>query len=194
MQAIATVLSLMNPAMCASIFARCTAGQTPAEKRRDATTASLAILVTLVLSALFGARILGVFGISLDAFSVAGGIVLIWMGFGMLKGQSDEGASPRPPKPTLTPLVLFAASPGTITGVITLSVAQTGKELPMAALVAIGVAVLITWIALLVVSKVQSTAAPSLFRSTLTSFMGLIVLAMGFQFALSGIRAFFGSH
>jgi multiple antibiotic resistance protein len=38
------------------------------------------------------------------------------------------------------PLILFAASPGTITGIITLSVAHTRFGLPITALVAVVVA------------------------------------------------------
>jgi multiple antibiotic resistance protein len=50
------------------------------------------VLVTLVLAALFGARILPAFGVSLNAFSVAGGGVLAWIGFGLLRSSraSDQ--------------------------------------------------------------------------------------------------------
>src|SRR5262249_49469809 len=86
-------------------------------KVADATKAALAVLVILVVAALVGARVLQVFGVSLDAFSVAGGGVLAWIGFSMLRGNS--GLAPDPSKEgadekrSITPLVLFAASPGT---------------------------------------------------------------------------------
>lgn len=44
---------------------------------------------------------------------------------------------------------MFAASPGTITGVITLAVAHSKTEIPVTALVAIAVAVAITCLALI---------------------------------------------
>ena len=75
--------------------------------------------VILTLSALVGTQLLHLFGVSLDAFMVAGGGVLAWMGFSMLSGQGSSEA-PRDAAPnsaaSLTPLILFAASPGTITG------------------------------------------------------------------------------
>ena len=37
----------------------------------------------------------------------------------------------------MTPLILFAASPGTITGIITLSVAYAKSGIPVTALVAV---------------------------------------------------------
>jgi multiple antibiotic resistance protein len=86
-------------------------------------------MAILCLAAVGGAQLLKVFGVSLDAFQVAGGMVLTWMGFLMLRGtkspttgdQHENAGSP------LTPLILFAASPGTITGVITLSVSHADK-------------------------------------------------------------------
>ena len=51
-----------------------------------------------------------------------------------------RGLPPGPPaaspdaSPSLTPLILFAANPGTITGVITLSVAHGKSGIPVSAL------------------------------------------------------------
>ena len=81
---------------------------------------------------------------------VAGGGVLAWMGFSMLKGRSAAGDSKS--KRSLTPLILFAASPGTITGVITVSVAHSRMTLPFTSLIAIAVATGITWLAMLLVA------------------------------------------
>src|SRR6476469_8794335 len=81
LQAIVTVLSLVNPLICGAMFAQIEAGQTSATRLADATRAALAVLVILVIAALVGARVLHIFGVSLDAFSVAGGVVLAWIGF-----------------------------------------------------------------------------------------------------------------
>jgi multiple antibiotic resistance protein len=134
------------------------------------------------------------FGISLDAFSVAGGFVLAWMGFGMLKGDSpgaDESAQDQPSDQTsLTPLILFAASPGTITGVITLAVAHSRTDLPVTALVAIAVTIVVTFCVMLLLAFLGGKKQGGFFRETVTHFMGLIVVAMGVQFALTGFKAF----
>jgi multiple antibiotic resistance protein len=125
---------------------------------------------------------------------VAGGGVLAWMGFSMLSGQATASMSVNAPKnsgASLTPLVLFAASPGTITGVITLSAAHTGLDLPVTALVAIAVAGLVTWLVLFLVSRVTPKASEGgSARDMITRFMGLIVLSMGVQFALTGLHKF----
>ncbi len=173
----------------------------------SATTAAVTVLVILVLAALFGTRVLHAFGVSLDAFSVAGGGVLAWIGFSMLSGgptDSKQGANnpdDTTPQPSLTPLILFAASPGTITGVITLAVAHSKMAVPVTALVAVTVATVAMWLVILLAILLEvreqsgghdAGQGSGFVRDTMTRFMGLIVIAMGVQFALTGIKAFMG--
>jgi hypothetical protein len=58
LQAIVTVLSLVNPLICGVMFAQAEAGQTRAIRIADATKAALAVLVILLVAALAGARVL----------------------------------------------------------------------------------------------------------------------------------------
>jgi multiple antibiotic resistance protein len=193
-QAIVTVLSLMNPVVCALMFQRIGAERSRKQRLAGASKAALAMLVVLELAALAGAKVLNIFGISLDIFSVAGGGVLLWMGFSMLRGASGSSAGhskSSTDEPSLTPLILFAASPGTITGVITLAVAHSSSRLPVSAMVGVAVATLVTWLVMLLVAgKGANGGGGGLVRSMLQGFMGLIVMAMGAQFGLTGLLAF----
>jgi len=194
LQAIITVLSLVNPVICGAMFARIEANSPRDKQVADAAKAALAIAVILSLAALIGTQLLHLFGVSLDAFMVAGGGVLAWMGFSMLSGQGLSVASPEASSNSgapLTPLILFAASPGTITGVITLSAAHSGLRVPVTALVAVAVAVVVTWLVMLLAARAADHAGRDGFaRHTMTRFMGLIVLSMGVQFALTGLHKF----
>lgn len=194
LQAIVTVLSLVNPTICGMMFVQAEAGRSRGQQLIDATKATLAVLVILVAAALIGTQLLHLFGVSLDAFMVAGGGVLAWMGFSMLSGQPAASASTSAgsnSRPSLTPLILFAASPGTITGVITISAAHTQLKLPVTALVAIAVATVSMWVVMLLVARVAGKPDGGGFvRETMTRLMGLIVLSMGVQFALTGYHAF----
>ena len=105
-------------------------------------------------------------------------------GPGVLKGGSDE-------KRSIGPLILFAASPGTFTGVITLAVAHATLVVPVTALVAVAVATAVMWIAMVLMARGGTRAHGGFLRDTATRFMGLIIVAMGVQFALTGIRDFF---
>ena len=91
----------------------------------------------------------------------------------------------------MAPLILFAASPGTITGVITISVAHAGSAIPVTALVAIGAAMVVTWLILVVSARTAGGKKPGPMHDLTPRFMGLIVLAMGVQFLLAGVKAFF---
>jgi multiple antibiotic resistance protein len=195
-QAIATLLSLVNPAICGVMFVQAESGRSRGQRLLDATRATLVVLVILVVAALVGTRLLHLFGVSLDAFMVAGGGVLAWMGSSMLSGRSatvHAAAAGSNADTSLTPLILFAASPGTITGVITLSAAHTQLEFPLTALVAIAVAMVSMWVVMLLFGRMAGQPHRGGFiRDTTTRLMGLIVLAMGVQFALTGYRAFMG--
>jgi multiple antibiotic resistance protein len=196
-QAILTVLSLINPVICIIIFLKSQSQLSKIHQFKAAAQAMSSVFIILALSAVLGTQILTMFGVSLSAFSVAGGLVLGWMGFSMLSKKptkpdsQDDDAEPS--GASLTPLILFAASPGTITGVITLSVVHTALGVPLTALVGVTVACALTFL-LLAFSIQKGTASQksdSLWRDTLSRFMGLIVLAMGIQFALLGLKSFF---
>jgi multiple antibiotic resistance protein len=189
LQAIITVLSLVNPFMCAAIFAQIEAGRSPVAQLCSAAKVALAVLVILTVAALVGVKVLHLFGVSLDAFMVAGGGVLAWMRFSMLRGLPPTGATPAA-NPPLTPLILFAASPGTITGVITLSVAHRRSGIPINALVGVAVATTVMWLLIVLVARLGGRGSGGFVHDTVTRFMGLIVIAMGVQFALSGVRSF----
>ena len=202
-QAAITMLSLINPVVCALMLSQIEAGESRAARIASASKAVIAIFLILVVAALVGAQLLGVFGISLDVFQVAGGLVLVWMGFAMIRKAASPHALADAPSThrsnSLTPLILFGASPGTITGVITLSVNHTGMALPVTALLGIAIASLVLWLVLLLTSKMSgggtdgadSSGGSSFIHDLLSGMMGLIVVAMGFQFGMTGAKAFF---
>ncbi len=197
LQATITLLSLVNPVVCAAIFSQIEAGQPRGVRLSDATKAAVTILIVLSAAALVGVRLLHIFGVSLDVFQVAGGLVLAWMGFSMLRGAGPFTVRPeaaaKDEARSLAPLILFAASPGTITGVITLSANHTRLGFPVTALAGTALAVLVTWLVLLAAGRLLARGGgDGLLHDLMPRFMGLIVLAMGFQFGLAGIKAFFG--
>ena len=74
--------------------------------------------------------------------------------------------------------------------------ARVGRclALPVTALVAVVVATLVMWVVMALVAHRGSRArgAGGLLNDMVTRFMGLIVIAMGVQFALTGFHNFFG--
>jgi multiple antibiotic resistance protein len=50
------------------------------------------------------------------------------------------------------------------------------------------------WIVMLLLGREDNHAGGSFLHDTATRFMGLIVIAMGTQFALTGLHNFFAAH
>jgi hypothetical protein len=65
-QAIVTVLAVINPVVCGSIFLMLTQQLDPDKRWRAAINVALSILAILVVSALIGLKVLSTFGISLE--------------------------------------------------------------------------------------------------------------------------------
>jgi hypothetical protein len=99
-QTIVTVLPLVNSAICGMLFAQAERGRSGACQLGDATKAALAILAIVVVAALAGTRVLDLFGVSLDAFMVAAGGVLAWMGFSMPSGKPPASGTTTAPSGT----------------------------------------------------------------------------------------------
>ena len=94
--------------------------------------------------------------------------------------SSDAGdVSKSEGNPSLSPLILFAASPGTITGVITVAAAHSKLGFPFTAVVAIAVVLGLTWALLILTARMKNAGQGGIARDMITRYMGLIVLAMG---------------
>ena len=153
-QAIVTVLAVINPVVCGSIFLTLTPKLALAQRRWAAVKVALSILLILVTSALIGLKVLSIFNISLDVFRIVGGMIIAYMGFDMLSGRHSVGQAPPSDDDadatgSLAPLIMFAAGPGTITAVVTLAAVHTPDSLPVTAIAAAVVGAGVTLAALL---------------------------------------------
>src|SRR5262245_52113790 len=193
-QAIVTVLAVINPVVCGSIFLTLTPTMALAQRRWTAVKVAISILIILVTSALIGLKVLSIFGISLDVFRIVGGLIIAYMGFDMLRGGHSVGQAPPAEDETdglssLSPLIMFAAGPGTITAVVTLAAVHTPDGLPVTAIAAAAIGAGVTLAALLLAVQAGSRLGRST-QAMVTRFMGLIVASMGLQFVLTGLKAF----
>jgi multiple antibiotic resistance protein len=193
-QAIVTVLAVINPVVCGSIFLTLTPTMGLAQRRWTAVKVAISILVILVTSALIGLKVLSIFGISLDVFRIVGGLIIAYMGFDMLSGRHTVGQAPPSDDEadglnSLSPLIMFAAGPGTITAVVTLAAVHTPEGLPVTAIAAAAVGAGVTLAALLLAVQAGSRLGRST-QAMVTRFMGLIVASMGMQFVLTGLKEF----
>ena len=149
----------------------------------------LMVLVILIIAAIAGQYILKAFGISMDAFKIVGGIILAFIGFQLLAGSKGNDKKNNSGE-GLKGLIMFAASPGTLAMVITMAAVHKDKGLPVTIMIGISLAVGIT-LAIMIMMQFVMRHKKAGGQGMASSFMGLIIVAMGLQFMLDGIKDFF---
>jgi len=161
---------------------------------------ALTVFVILGGAALFGARLLRVLGINLDAFSVVGGVVVAVMGFEMLydglpskaQGQNHAKAGPEEDSGLVMPLSIpLIAGPGAIVTTVTLS--SSNPEVGWLATL-IGAAV-VAVVSFLGFEFLGGPMARMSARATalVTRLAGLVLATIGTQILLGGLKDFFSS-
>ncbi|WAH44678.1 MarC family protein [Alicyclobacillus fastidiosus] len=126
--ALISVFAVLNPLGILPTFLAITDGKHPIERRRIARKAIVYSFFIVLMFLLLGHLILTLFGITIEAFRVAGGILVFFIAFQLLNAQPSHIQTPHEdesqPKPdiTLTPLALpIIAGPGTIATVMALA-------------------------------------------------------------------------
>ncbi len=196
-QAVVGLFAITNPLGNAPLFVGIVKDLSPAKKRAAAGKAALAVLVILVGSAVGGKIVLDLFGISIPAFRIAGGFLIVVMALHMLQGgepsdvQQDSRSEAEIEDDLFVPFAMpLVAGPGSIATVITMAVSEGSEGLPLTTIsAAVGVSVLL-WLLLLFSVSGKRPLNPRAQR-ILTRFMGLILLAIGFQLGLHGLKDFF---
>ena len=201
-QAIVGVFVITDPITRGFFFKTLTEHE-PERRREYAFKIATAVAVILGISALAGREILELIGINLGAFGVAGGIVVVLMGFEMLFGgepsraQGGEEAHEEPDPDSFEGQVLvpsampFVAGPGAITLVISISAGTSDFSGAIAALVAVAVAVILLPIGHLLISQKLNLSDNAM--KIATKMGGLLIATIGIQLMLSGIQTFFGT-
>ena len=202
-QFITSLLALLNPLADFALFLSLTTGRTRREQRGIAVQAAIAIAVIMVTTLWLGNPILTGFGISINAFSVAGGVILFGIGLGMLNSKSGQSskadihqanieAGQKKESPAVVPLgIPISAGPGVITALLVSSHSNTaglsGLLLYSLACVALSVMMgLVFWYAPLLGRVLGATA-----MHISTQIMGLVVTAIASQMVLNGVQGAF---
>jgi len=85
------LFAIMNPIANLPIFLSLTTGMTPAEQRRTAILVTATVAIGSLISAAAGTAILGFFGLDVNHFRLAGGLIVLLIALNMLNG--DEAPS-----------------------------------------------------------------------------------------------------
>jgi multiple antibiotic resistance protein len=194
--ALSAVLFVVDPVGLVPIFLAITAGDSHEKIRRTALRACLVACGLMLFFALFGGVIFKVFGVSLAAFRVAGGILLLVTSLDMLRARTSETRTTRTEEEesavkedvALVPLAMpLLAGPGAIaTAVVLMARGETWvSAVPVLA------AILLTFIVAYFVLRAAGLVQRVLKQSgvkILERVMGLLLAAIAVQFIADGAR------
>jgi len=192
----AALFAIMNPLVAVPLYVRATRRRGAVGRRRIAFVCSTTVLLALVVSALFGQQLLGFFAISIGAFRIAGGVIVLLMGLAMMRSQNadnDDGGSGEEAEEAgdsvaICPMAIpLLAGPGAIATMILQSQAATvpGDYLVLGAVIAAMVA--LTYLTLrLAVPIARFLGATGLM--VVTRLIGMIVAAIAIDMMVVGLR------
>jgi multiple antibiotic resistance protein len=89
-EAFIALFTIINPIAVVPTFLLLTHSQTSNERNRTALVASIAVMITLMIALFAGDDILKLFGIDLQAFRLAGMVVIATMAWSMLNAKTSQ--------------------------------------------------------------------------------------------------------
>ena len=201
LSAFITLFVVIDPPGCAPIYIGLTTGATSVQRRSMAIRATLIAGVILVLFALVGEDLLSALHIELDAFRMAGGIMLFLIALDMVFEKRTQRREARADKIRETPEVEdvsvfpmampMMAGPGAIASVMLLAGAANGLEQALVLLAALLSVLVLTLLALLAAAPLMRLVGARV-ESVITRLLGVLLAALAAQYLIDGIRGSFG--
>ncbi|CDZ59946.1 Multiple antibiotic resistance (MarC)-related protein [Neorhizobium galegae bv. orientalis] len=198
--ALTTMLVTLDPPGLAPVFLGLTVGMTALQRRQVAFRGSLIAFGILAVFALFGSSVLGLLGISIGAFRIAGGLLLFWISFEMVFEKRQERKE-KTSQAAITvdhihniavfPLALpLIAGPGAISATVLLSGTLPGIVDRALFIGVIALIMLLVYATLLVAERLDRFLGVT-GRAILTRLLGVILAALSVQFVVDGVRSAF---
>lgn len=195
-KALGGIFAIMNPFVALPMFLALTEGF-PLERQRS--SAVRVVLYSGILCAailLTGSVVLSFFGVSVADFRVAGGIVLMMIGLGMLNGSGSTAHSgtdsEREQQSQQSDIAFYPMAfpmmvgPGTITAIIVFGGDAQGvtgyAEVALAIALVLAALLLVLWFAPTIGKHLSMTL-----RTIMTRLMGMILAAIAVSMIIAGL-------
>jgi len=205
LSAFVTFFVVIDPPGCAPIFASLTRGGSRAFGQSMALRSTGIATIVLILFALVGEPLLTTLGISLDAFRVAGGIMVFLIALEMVfekrterrEGRAEEihrrhaeEARAEPEDISVFPMAIpMIAGPGSIATVMLVTARNHGIHLVIV-LSALAAVLVITAISLLAAGAIMRVLGDKL-EAMITRILGVLLAALAAQYVIDGLKASF---
>ena len=182
LEAFIALFVIMDPIGNLTLFINLTKGMPLKEIKRNIDRSVFVAGVLLFIFLFFGLQVFDLFGIDLDSFQIAGGIVLLIMGilyvFGTsLKYVKSHGFNLS--VPVGTPLL-------TGPGVITITIILVKERGILVTVIAAFLTLLATWIILMYSSKLYKILGAH-WTDVISRVMGIILAAIAIKFITGGV-------
>lgn len=198
---LSSIFIIVNPLAATLTFLSLTPSLSHEAKLQIAKDAARYALGILLVFAIAGGYILSLFGISLQAFRIAGGILLFYIGMEMVyartsrtkltateqyEGREGEDVAVMP---LATPMI---SGPGAITTAIVLMNEAASMGIPaMAIVVAVVILIIaITYVMMLNADLIVNRIGVRQYRA-INRLMGMLLIAIAVQFVINGVKEAF---
>jgi multiple antibiotic resistance protein len=196
--ALATLLVVADPLFLSALFLGLTNDMSKPQRNEVAVRGSIIALCILIAAGLGGAKLLDVLGISLSAFRIAGGLLLLSAAAEMvfdrrsqrLQATAEAAVSIDHVKniaafPLAIPLM---AGPGAITAMILLSGRAEGRFEWLLGLFGVTALVMFAcYLAFLAAQPISNTMGVT-GRAVISRLLGIILAALAVQFVVDGVK------
>jgi multiple antibiotic resistance protein len=187
---------IIDPIGSALIFGALTEARDGAFRRTVALRATLLSISVTLCFGFFGAELLRRLGISLDAFRIAGGLLLFYTAFNMVTkrtGFADNTDSDEPEDISVFPMAFpLLAGPGCLTLTILLFSDARHSAPGLAPVIAAVVLIYLLTLAFLAASKTLSSVIGKTGNNVIKRLLGVLLASLSVQFVVDGIRGVIG--
>lgn len=200
LSAFVTLFVVIDPPGCAPIYASLTTGASAAQRRAMAIRATGIAAAILLVFALWGKQLLGVLGIQLDSFRIAGGIMLFIIAMDMVFEKRTQRREDRAQKIVETPEVEdvsvfpmampMIAGPGSIATVMLLMSRADGLIQRGVVLSAVVLTLMLMLGSLLAAGPIMALLGAKI-EAVITRLLGVLLAALAAQFVIDGLKASF---
>lgn len=187
-----TLIVTISPVSIVPVFLGLTGGMTPAERRRVAFRACVIATGILLFFLVMGQFVMEAIGISLPAFRLAGGLILLTIGLRMVSGDAPSARNPDKEHQDITVFPLATptlAGGGSITAIVVLTdnyvftiAQQAGTALTMVLVMAI------CFLTLVCAGPIQRLIGET-GTNVVGRIMGLILAALAMQTLVTAVKA-----
>jgi multiple antibiotic resistance protein len=185
--ATASIIAIVNPISTAAVYSVLTEKATPEQQRQVMRTSMQISLIVLIFFALTGQFIFTILGLTLPAFKIAGGILLISFATGMLSAKRELFSSEELENISIVPLAFpLTCGAGTITTVILIAAEAEGLVQNVMVIAAILITIAASYVAMAYSNHLFRFIGENELR-IIAKFLAIFVLAIAIQFIISGL-------